>query len=61
MNAEWHRAHVMPKNPTEEQRVQWHVEHAIACSCRALPETIREEVLRRIAAKGEKPLRGDKA
>lgn len=34
LNAEWHRAHPMPKNPTFEQRVAWHREHAEVCGCR---------------------------
>ncbi|MGE0159277.1 MAG: hypothetical protein AB7T31_07670 [Gemmatimonadales bacterium] len=36
INAEWHRAHRMPKNPTPKQRLEWHLAHARACSCRAL-------------------------
>ena len=37
LNAEWHRAHRMPKNPTEEQRLEWHAAHAEACGCRPVP------------------------
>jgi len=36
LNAEWHRAHKMPKNPTPAQRLDWHVAHAKACACRSL-------------------------
>ncbi|HEY5749826.1 MAG TPA: hypothetical protein VIU12_27355 [Chryseolinea sp.] len=25
LNKEWHEHHPMPKNPTLEQRIQWHV------------------------------------
>jgi len=35
INADWHAAHVMPKNPTEAQRAQWHYEHMLHCGCRA--------------------------
>jgi len=34
INAEWHAAHVMPKNPTKAQRAEWHYEHALHCGCR---------------------------
>jgi len=27
----------MPKNPTPQQRVEWHVEHAKHCQCRPIP------------------------
>ena len=37
MNATWHQQHVMPKNPTLEQRLSWHAEHAEACGCRSMP------------------------
>jgi hypothetical protein len=37
LNAAWHARHVMPKNPTEEQRIAWHVEHAKHCACRPIP------------------------
>ena len=36
-NAEWHRARPMPKNPTLEQRLEWHHEHALHCGCRKPP------------------------
>ena len=34
INAEWHRAHRMPRNPTLEQRLEWHREHTRHCGCR---------------------------
>jgi hypothetical protein len=40
VNADWHRAHPMPKNPTFEQRVAWHREHASHCGCRQPPPDI---------------------
>ena len=41
INAEWHVAHRMPKNPTPRQRLEWHLAHAKACSCRPLsPEML---------------------
>jgi len=47
INAEWHRAHPMPKNPTLDQRVAWHVAHARNCGCREMPDKIRAEAIRR--------------
>jgi len=36
INAEWHRANMMPKTPTNLQRAQWHYEHAKHCGCRKM-------------------------
>jgi hypothetical protein len=36
INAAWHAAHPMPKNPTLDQRIEWHVAHAKACGCREI-------------------------
>lgn len=47
LNKSWHERHVMPKNPSIEQRLRWHVAHAKACSCREMPRTILEELRRR--------------
>lgn len=41
LNADWHRANLMPKNATLEQRVAWHVEHAANCACRPMPDSIK--------------------
>jgi hypothetical protein len=40
LNADWHTKHRMPKNPTQEERIQWHIEHAKHCSCRPIPENL---------------------
>jgi hypothetical protein len=48
INREWHRKHPMPKNPTMDQRVDWHLKHRKACSCRTdLPALIKLELRRR--------------
>jgi hypothetical protein len=44
MNKEWHLAHPMPPKPTREQRVAWHAEHARACACREVPDSLKREV-----------------
>jgi hypothetical protein len=50
INATWHKQHPMPMGSTLSQRVQWHVAHAKACGCRAIPPTVLKE-LRRIGRK----------
>jgi hypothetical protein len=47
INKAWHLAHKMPKNPSLDQRVEWHVEHARHCSCRKLEGKILEEIKKR--------------
>lgn len=34
INKEWHLAHRMPANATDDQRIEWHVEHLKHCHCR---------------------------
>ncbi|MDO9473363.1 MAG: hypothetical protein Q7J28_09940 [Caulobacter sp.] len=46
MNGAWHKAHPMPKNPTREQRIAWHAEHARECACRPVPESLKADVAR---------------
>ena len=47
INAVWHRAHPMPKNPTVDQRIAWAIEHAQACGCRDVPAKLRAEMGKR--------------
>jgi hypothetical protein len=44
LNKEWHLAHPMPKNPTQQQRIEWHIEHAKNCNCRGIPVKLKEEM-----------------
>jgi len=44
INKEWHLKHKMPKNPTPEERIKWHIEHSKHCSCRAIPAKLAEEI-----------------
>ena len=44
LNKEWHLAHPMPKNPTQQQRIEWHIEHAKNCSCREIPPGLAKEI-----------------
>ncbi len=52
INAGWHRAHPMPRNPTREQRVEWHGAHAAACGCRPVPQSLLLDVRRLKAKRG---------
>ena len=47
INKEWHEKNKMPKNPTIEQRIVWHLEHAKNCSCRKIEGKIAEEMRKR--------------
>jgi hypothetical protein len=48
INAAWHKSHRMPKNPTIDQRIQWHLEHFKYCQCRTdLPEGLKMEMEKR--------------
>jgi hypothetical protein len=44
MNKQWHAKNPMPKHPSKNERVSWHVAHAKMCACRPVPESIVEEV-----------------
>jgi hypothetical protein len=41
MNAAWHKAHVMPKPASLDQRLAWHREHQRQCACRPVPVSLR--------------------
>lgn len=47
MNAEWHVKNKMPKNPTLDERIEWHLAHAQNCTCRPLAGKILEEIKKR--------------
>lgn len=44
INREWHLKNRMPKNPTFEQRVKWHLAHKENCNCRPIPAKLLEEM-----------------
>lgn len=57
LNAAWHTKHPMPRNPSLEQRVKWHIAHARACACREIPRPVLNELkARKIAAPQRRPL-----
>jgi hypothetical protein len=44
LNAEWHKEHPMPKNPTMAERVEWHFAHSDMCGCRPVPPSLVADV-----------------
>jgi hypothetical protein len=44
VNKEWHRLHPMPPKATRQQRIEWHVDHAKACACRSVAESLKHDV-----------------
>jgi hypothetical protein len=47
LNKEWHLKNKMPKNPSFDERIKWHIDHSKNCSCREMPESIRKEIIKR--------------
>lgn len=44
LNREWHQDNRMPPKATRAQRIQWHAAHAKKCGCRAIPESLRQDI-----------------
>ncbi len=47
INKIWHVSNKMPKHPSLDQRIEWHLAHAKNCSCRPIPEKVAAEITRR--------------
>lgn len=47
INAEWHKKNKMPKNPSLDERIEWHLSHSKNCQCRPLGGKILEEIKKR--------------
>ncbi len=43
-NDEWHSKNKISENPTIDQRVRWHIEHARHCPCQIVDDEILQEV-----------------
>ncbi|WP_164934737.1 hypothetical protein [Bradyrhizobium zhanjiangense] len=54
INKEWHRSDRMPPKATRAQRVAWHAAHKAACGCRAVPMSLRPDVMKLLRS-GRKP------
>lgn len=44
MNPAWHRAHVLGRKATRQERITWHREHARACGCRPPPASLAADL-----------------
>ena len=55
INAAWHRAHRMPRNAMPAERAAWHLAHAKACGCRAMPASVAEYLRKGSAPDRKKP------
>jgi hypothetical protein len=47
LNQEWHLANPMPVKADLDERLQWHLQHQIACACRPMPSLLKEQALAR--------------
>lgn len=47
INKEWHQQNKMPKNPTFEEKLKWHLEHQKNCPCRPIPEKLLKKMKER--------------
>jgi len=54
INKEWHLKNKMPKNPTAEERLKWHLAHAKNCSCRKLTKETLDKLKKELKAKSKK-------
>lgn len=44
INRDWHLKNKMPKNPSKEERLNWHIEHIKNCPCRKPTEKLAKEI-----------------
>lgn len=44
INKEWHLKNKMPKNSTQSQRMEWHIEHYRNCDCRKPTDKLQKEI-----------------
>ncbi|MBL7931608.1 MAG: hypothetical protein JNL60_06895 [Bacteroidia bacterium] len=47
INKVWHLKHKMPKNPSIDERIAWHLEHQKHCNCRKISGKLAEEMKKR--------------
>jgi hypothetical protein len=40
----------MPKNPSMDARIRWHLQHSRYCGCRPVPKGVEAEIRRRAKA-----------
>ena len=44
INGGWHKQHPMPRNPTLEERISWHLQHREYCRCRPIPDELLAKI-----------------
>jgi hypothetical protein len=44
INKEWHLVNKMPKNPNQEQRMKWHIEHLKHCNCHPASAKLQKDI-----------------
>lgn len=44
INREWHEMHKLSRKATLDERLNWHIKHAVNCDCREIPPTITREL-----------------
>ncbi len=47
LNVDWHKNNKMPKNPSIDERIKWHLAHVKNCECRPIEGKILEEINKR--------------
>lgn len=47
INEAWHKAKIMPKNPTLDARIRWNMTHTKHCSCLPIPPALPAEIEKR--------------
>lgn len=53
LNKDWHLQNRMPKNPTVEEKIKWHLEHQKNCTCFPIPKSILELIADEEEIKGK--------
>jgi hypothetical protein len=51
INKEWHLKNVMPKDPSLQERIAWHLAHKENCNCRPIPDALISEIRKSINKK----------
>ena len=54
INKDWHLKNKMPKDPTLEERIKWHINHSKNCTCRGIPDNIKKEIGKKKTEVGKK-------
>lgn len=51
MNLAWHTTHPLPRRATMTQLIRWHRDHAEHCSCRPIPDVVKNAMQSRANAR----------